>query len=123
MPGRRGLEPPGKSQLMVVRYLSFCVFAVAALLSASPASAEIVVFTSGRTTTVKAHREQGDQVVLVLAGGGEIVCARSTVDRILPDEMPAFEDAAAQAAANGPALPAAYQEIIEQAAARHGVSA
>ncbi|MGE5358782.1 MAG: lytic transglycosylase domain-containing protein [Bacteroidales bacterium] len=109
--------------MMLVRHsLLGSLVVIAALVAAGTASAEIVVFTSGRTTTVKAHRDKGDQVVLVLAGGGEVVCARSLVDRILPDELPAFADDSKEAI-EGPPLPAAYQEIIEQAALRHGVNA
>lgn len=66
------------------------MFPVAAfvLLSAAPASAEIVVLTSGRTLSVKGHRIEGDFVVLTLRTGGEVTCERSFVEQVLPDEVP-----------------------------------
>ena len=43
---------------------------------ALPARAELVYFTTGRTLSVKSHRADGDSLVLVLRGGGEMVCER-----------------------------------------------
>jgi len=61
---------------------------VAVLAVARPASAEIVTLSTGRTLSVKDHRVDGDQVVLNLRGGGEIVCDRTLITRIDPDEVP-----------------------------------
>jgi hypothetical protein len=57
-------------------------------LGASSASAEIVFLSSGRTLSVKEHRQEGDTIVLVMRAGGEVRCDKSIVDRIVPDEVP-----------------------------------
>src|SRR5580704_14215645 len=54
----------------------------------SSASAEIVFFNTGRTLSVKSHRAEGDSLVLVMRGGGEIVCEASIISRFAPDEVP-----------------------------------
>jgi soluble lytic murein transglycosylase-like protein len=59
-----------------------------ALAVASPAAAELVVFRTGRTLSVESHRVDGDSFVMTLRRGGEVVCDRSIVDRIEPDEIP-----------------------------------
>ncbi|MBP1634296.1 MAG: mltC [Acidobacteria bacterium] len=93
--------------------------ALAALLAAAaPARAELVFFTSGRTLSVKAHRVEGDSLVLLLRSGGEVVCSAALVERIGPDELPYPEPAEAPAAE-----PVAYREVIKAAAAREGVDA
>ena len=61
---------------------------VAIMLSALPVRAELVFFSSGRSLSVSGHRSEGDSLVLMLRGGGEIVCAPSMVVRIAPDEVP-----------------------------------
>jgi Transglycosylase SLT domain len=58
------------------------------LVSAAPARAELVFFSSGRSLSVKGHHAEGDSLVLTLRGGGEIVCAPSVIARIEPDEVP-----------------------------------
>jgi membrane-bound lytic murein transglycosylase B len=72
--------------------------------SVSSASAEIVYLTSGRTLSVKAHRQEGDTMVLSLRAGGEVSFDHALVDKIVPDEVPhpdpqPEQDSAAQAAA------------------------
>ena len=57
-------------------------------LGVSSASAEIVFLNSGRTLSVKEHREEGDTIVLTMRAGGEVRCDKSIVDRIVPDEVP-----------------------------------
>ena len=64
--------------------IATCVLVTA---SSSLASAEIVYMVSGRTLSVKAHREDGESVVLTLRAGGEIVCPRAMIAEILPDEV------------------------------------
>lgn len=54
----------------------------------APASADIVVLSSGRTLSVKGHRIDGESVVLILRRGGEVTCDRSLIRQILPDEVP-----------------------------------
>jgi transglycosylase-like protein with SLT domain len=58
------------------------------LVGASVASAEIVFLTSGRTLSVKSHRESGESITLTLRTGGEVTCDRTLVDKIVPDEVP-----------------------------------
>jgi hypothetical protein len=52
------------------------------------ASAEIVFLTSGRTLSIKDHRQEGDTIVLTMRAGGEVRCDKSIVDRIVDDEVP-----------------------------------
>jgi soluble lytic murein transglycosylase len=86
---------------------------------AVPARAELVFFATGRTLSVKNHRDEGDSLVLVLRSGGEMVCERSVVSRIEPDEVPYPEPerAAPAVAAWDP-----YADIIDRASAEQGVS-
>ncbi len=92
------------------------------LCAAAPASAELVFLTSGRTLSVKAHREAGDTVVLSLRSGGEVRFERALVERIEEDEVPYPEPRAV-----GPAvLPSSlavvpYAGLIEDISAAHGV--
>jgi soluble lytic murein transglycosylase-like protein len=91
---------------------------LAAATGATPAGAEIVYLTSGRTMSVKAVKVDGDAVVLILRSGGEIACARSLIDRILPDEVP-YPDPAETVR---PASPdPRYLSVIDSAATAYGV--
>jgi soluble lytic murein transglycosylase-like protein len=113
--------------------LSVCASgAVFAVLSmAVPAHAEIVVLSSGRTLSVKAHREEGNAIVLEMRSGGEVTCDKSLIDKILPDEVPYPEPQSAPEAAVAEAedqIGAAdalqmgpYGEIIMSLAESHGV--
>lgn len=95
-----------------------------ALVTAGPAAAEIVVLTSGRTMSVKAHRFDGDSIVLTLRNGGEVTCDKSIIKQVLPDEVPHPEPEPAQTA---PSLPTEalkstpYGEIIAAVSEAHGV--
>ena len=105
------------------------------LVLAAPARAELVFFSSGRSLSVKGHHAEGDSLVLMLRGGGEIVCAPSVIARIEPDEV-AYPDPPAEASIGEP-LPGGiagtgahvlqwdprYDRIIEKASAAHGVDA
>lgn len=62
--------------------------ALVSLGLATPARAELVFFSTGRTLSVKAHRLEGNSLVLTLRGGGEILCEPSVIVRIEPDEVP-----------------------------------
>jgi len=92
-------------------------------LVASPARAELVFFNTGRTLSVKGHRVEGDSLVLVLRGGGEIVCETSIVSRFEPDEVPYPEPEVATPPAQVQPVgaPAPYSEIIERVAAEQDV--
>jgi soluble lytic murein transglycosylase-like protein len=88
--------------------------------------------TSGRTLSVKTHRNDGDSVVLTLRSGGEVTCEKSLIEKILPDEVPYPEpQPPAPEADAGNALPVAsgsaqlrqtvYSELISATAQTHGV--
>ncbi|MEO6213772.1 MAG: lytic transglycosylase domain-containing protein [Vicinamibacterales bacterium] len=98
-----------------------------------PASAEIVVLTSGRTLSIKSHRVEGDLIVLTLRSAGEVTCDKSLIEKILPDEVPYPEpktkesdvsQAAVQSAALDPSLleQTPYGEIIASMSEAHGVN-
>jgi hypothetical protein len=106
------------------QHLRVAVVAGLCLAVADVACAELVFFQTGRTLSVKGHREDGDAIVLLLRGGGEVVCQRSLVAQIVPDEVPIPEDPALlPAVASTFQVPPEYQALIEQTAARHGVDA
>jgi hypothetical protein len=72
----------------------------AILLVAQTARAELVFFTTGRFMSVKSHRIDGDSLVLNLRAGGDMVCDRSIVVTIEPDEVP-YPDPEPEAATTG----------------------
>ena len=102
--------------------------------TAVPASAEIVFLTSGKTLSVKAHRIDGESIILTLRGGGEVTCDKSLIDKILPDEVPHPEpkteapSAAAVATDQAQAVDSSvlektpYGEIIAAMSEAHGVN-
>jgi soluble lytic murein transglycosylase-like protein len=53
----------------------------------TPAHAEIALLSSGLTMKLESHRVEGETVVLVLGGGGEIGLPRSAVRGFVPDEV------------------------------------
>ena len=99
--------------------------AVVLMLSALPARAELVYFNTGRTLSVKAHRVDGESLVLSLRTGGEMICETSIVARFAPDEVPYPEPEVETPLA--PLQPAAtagpYGDIIDRVAAEQHVSA
>lgn len=93
--------------------------------SAAPARAELVFFSSGRSLSVKAHRIDGDSLVLTLRNGGEVICEPSAITRILPDEVP-YPEPEPTAAPTGPPAAAEppdqrYAAIIDAVSAAQGV--
>jgi hypothetical protein len=102
-----------------------CRIALVALCGAlaQPASAEIVLLTSGRTLSVKSHRIDDDKITLVLREGGEVTCPASIVARIDPDEVPYPEERAAvqEPTTRARPLTGPYAEVISAAATRHGL--
>src|SRR5258708_39647964 len=76
-----GSLPTVRTSMSVVSFLVM-------IFAAWPAHAELVFFSSGRSLSVKGHRLEGDSLVLMLRGGGEIVCEPSVIARIAPDEVP-----------------------------------
>src|SRR5262249_22608789 len=116
----------------VLKTVRVAAATVAVLLAgASLASAEIVFLTSGRTLSVKGHREAGDAITLTLRSGGEVTCDKSLVDKIVPDEVPhpdpvapAAESAkkATQPAERGAGLKVTpYTDLIVNTAQAYGV--
>jgi soluble lytic murein transglycosylase-like protein len=97
------------------------------LACALPAKAELAYFSSGDSLSIKAHRDDGDSLVLTLRTGGEIVCDRALIVRFAPDEVPYPEPIVAEdIAAVDPELPGAlvpYGEIIDRVSAKHQVDA
>jgi hypothetical protein len=104
----------------------------------TPAFADIVFLSTGRTISVQAHRFDGDSIVLSLRSGGEVTFDRSLVEKVLPDEVPYPEPAggpsdadAAEAAEAADAAVAMgistilentpFGEIIGQVSEAHGV--
>jgi hypothetical protein len=69
-------------------FVRFVGFACLVLGCATPASAEIVFLSSGRTMNVAAHRYDGDAIVLHLRSGGVMRLPKNLVDRVGPDEVP-----------------------------------
>jgi len=121
---------------MILRSFAVAALAAAALAFPSPARAELVTLTSGRTLSVRAVDVSGDQAVLTLRGGGQMTCAASLIARIAPDEVP-HDDPVGEGASGDVAVvgaqapvagggndqprPAQYDQVIAQAARRHNV--
>jgi hypothetical protein len=117
------------------------VFALLALslLTAAPASAELVFLATGRSLSVRAVRYDGDEAVLTLRSGGEVVCSRTAIARVEPDEVPwpeppatggAGDLASEVAPVSGGASPAArpvapapaeYRALVGSLSRAHGV--
>jgi hypothetical protein len=94
--------------------------------AARPASAEVVLLTTGRTLSVKSHTAADDKVTLVLRHGGELTCPASLIVRIDPDEVPYPEELASTLDSSAIAtqarpLTGPYADVIRAAASRHGL--
>src|SRR5687767_12161472 len=115
------------SQMRATGRLLFVAATFALVATAVPASAEIVVLSSGRTLSVKSHRYDGESVVLTLRGGGEVTCDKSLIDKVVPDEVPYPEPPAAapvravQTLRERPTIDGPYAEIIASVSEAHGV--
>jgi soluble lytic murein transglycosylase-like protein len=96
------------------------------MASSLPARAELAYFSTGRTLSIKAHRVEGESLVLTLRNGGEIVCEAAAIARFAPDEVPYPEPEPVVAAVAVPAqeLPSVpYGEIIDKVSGEQGVDA
>lgn len=58
------------------------------LVFASVASAEILVFKTGRTMSVQSYRVDGEFGIALLRAGGEVTFPAAIVTRVDPDEVP-----------------------------------
>ena len=115
------------------------------LSAASVSSAELVFLKTGRSMSVKAVRYDGEQAVMTLRMGGEVIFDKAAIDRVEPDEVeypePAPEpdpNAVASAAAAAPQLgaravaqtplpppviPQQFDGLVNELSKRHGVDA
>jgi len=100
------------------------------LVTAGPASADLVFFQTGRSLSVKSHRVEGSTIILELRSGGEMQCDLSLVADVQPDEVPYPEPAPpeiAEMVAPGKIASAALREhaqygpIIQKLAEEQGV--
>ncbi len=108
------------SHLILKSLTAAAVFGVA--FAAGDVSAELVFLANGRHLSVKGHRLEGDSIVLLLRQGGEIVCERSMVKAIVPDEVPYPEPVIIEEAESREPLSAVpFGDLIDAAATRHGV--
>jgi hypothetical protein len=96
--------------------------------SVLPAAAEIVFLNSGRTLSVKSHREEGESIILTLRAGGEVTCDKSLIEKIVPDEVPHPDPVDEAAPEQTPSADAQsvlqttpYGEIISAMSEAHGV--
>ena len=116
---------------MRFKTLYVCLGAICVVAgTAVPASADIVLLSSGKTLSVKSHRIDGESIVLMLRGGGSVTCDRTLVARIVPDEVPHPDPAVGGAEAGIQPTPAVrqaipdttpYAEIITAVSEAHGV--
>jgi soluble lytic murein transglycosylase-like protein len=92
---------------------------------AAPAAAEIVFLSSGRILSVKAHKVEGDSIILTLRGGGEVTCDKYLIEKITPDEVPypepVAEQAPPEAQPHGVLRSTPYGELIAAVSQAHGV--
>jgi hypothetical protein len=92
---------------------------------ATPAGADLVYLTGGRSLSVKSYRYEGPQIVLGLRAGGEIVCDAVLVEAITPDEVPYPEPdppvTLPERSADLRPLATRFSEFIEPLALQHGV--
>ncbi len=105
--------------------------ALALFCAATSAHAEIVILSSGRTLSVKGHREEGSSVVLQMRSGGEVTCDKALIEKIVADEVPYPEPQPAgqespaelpsETLALEPLTMGPYGEIITSMAETHGV--
>jgi hypothetical protein len=120
---------------MQVRKTVRLAVAVCALViaSSSMASAEIVYLTSGRTLSVKGHKNDGPSIVLALRSGGDVTLDSTLIEKIVPDEVPHPDPAPPVVALQTVPPPppttertsmlrdSVYNQLIASAAEAHGV--
>lgn len=102
-----------------------CLAAIV-LCGAGAANAEIVRLSNGRIMNVEMCRFEGDIVVLVMRGGGEIRAPKSMVAELLPDEVPYARTVAIEALAASPSATlrleaAAIRALVDRIAQKVGL--
>src|SRR4051795_12202306 len=82
--------PIGRRPRRLVRKAALMAAAAAVCIGggAGSASAELVTFSTGRTMSIKGHREDGPSLTFTLRAGGEMVVDAALVTSIAPDEVP-----------------------------------
>ncbi|HEY8550378.1 MAG TPA: lytic transglycosylase domain-containing protein [Vicinamibacterales bacterium] len=121
------------SRLHVVRVL-LPALAASVVGTATPAAAELVFLTSGRSVSVKSIAMNDTTATLVLRSGGEVVMDRAAIARVEPDEVdwsaiaeetaPAPEARRAlprEARVRAPEIPATYRGLVRKLSETHGV--
>jgi soluble lytic murein transglycosylase-like protein len=116
--------------------LRFAAIAACTLLclagSVSMARAELVFFSTGRTMSVRSHRQDGDTLIFSLRSGGEMAVEQALVTEIRPDEVPYPEPQSPPDLAPLPSSPPrartlavnpTFDPIIERLSAEKGVDA
>jgi hypothetical protein len=107
-----------------------------ALGTVAPAHAELVVFEDGRVVKAQRYRLVGDEVEIVLPGGGSYRVDLGRVERIVDDEIVVDEVRVEEAPGNpaasydlsfhgdrGPLFGTAYDGLIEREAQRYDIDA
>ena len=95
--------------------------------TAGEARADIVRLTNGRIMNIEKAIFEGDIVILMMRGGGEIRASKSLIAELLPDEVPfaktvALEALADSVVARGPSMArAAVAALVDRVAARVGI--
>jgi hypothetical protein len=112
------------------RFVIVVLFVSAALCgAAADARADIVKLTNGRTMRVDSARFEGDVVILLMHGGGQIRAPKDLVEEFLPEETPWARDAALEALASSPTAAAprmaagALRGMVDQVARRTSLDA
>jgi len=124
--------PIGRCPRRLVRQAAVIAAAAAVCIGGCvrSASAELVTFSTGRTMSVKGHREDGQSLIFTLRAGGEMVVDAGLVTSIAPDEVPWPEPAEAvvRAEPRTSSIPARvlsvdarFDPIIRKMAAEKGV--
>src|SRR3982750_1695736 len=82
--------PIGRRPRRLVRQAALMAAAAAVCIGgcAGSASAELVTFSTGRTMSIKGHREDGPALTFPLRAGGEMGVDADLVTSIKPDEVP-----------------------------------
>jgi soluble lytic murein transglycosylase-like protein len=86
---------------------------LALVLAAVDARAEIAVLTNGQTMKISGHRTEGEIVLLLLKGGGEVGTPASQIRGFVPDEV--LDEVAA------PGTRAELEALAADVARRHGL--